>query len=69
MTKAKVNKDLCIGCGACVGMVPDVFDFGEDGLAETIVDDIKDELIEEVRDAADGCPTDAIKVFEEKEEN
>ena len=62
MTKANVNKDLCISCGACVAMVPDVFDFGEDGQAEVIVPEIAEELVEEVEDAADGCPTDAIEV-------
>lgn len=62
MTKAKVNKDLCIGCGACVGLVPDVFDFGEEGLAEATVNEIAEELIEDVQEAAEGCPTDAIKI-------
>ena len=36
--KAKVNKDLCIGCGACAAIVPDVFQIGDDGLAEVITD-------------------------------
>lgn len=68
MTTAKVNKDLCISCGACVGMVSEVFDFGEDGKAEVIVKEISDELVEEVEDAADGCPTDAIEVKNNNEE-
>ena len=29
----KVNKDKCIGCGACVGTCGEVFDFDDDNLA------------------------------------
>ena len=28
--KLKVNKDVCIGCGACVGALPDAFTFDAD---------------------------------------
>ena len=31
--KVKVNKDICIGCGACAAIVPDVFELEDDGLA------------------------------------
>ena len=60
--KAKVSKDACIGCGACQAIVPDVFELGDDGLADVIVSEIKDELKDDVQDAADGCPTGAIEV-------
>lgn len=63
MENIKVNKDACIQCGGCVAMVPDVFQFGEDDLAEVKVKKIPEELEEEVRDAMEGCPTSAI--FEE----
>ena len=32
--KAKVNKDICIACGACTQIAENIFDFGKDGLAE-----------------------------------
>ena len=38
--KVKVNKDLCIGCGACQALVPDVFEIGDDGLAEVKVAEV-----------------------------
>lgn len=68
--KAKVNKDLCIGCGACDAIVPDVFQIGDDGLAEVITDnevketEVSKDLIDEVKDAAEGCPTSAIEISE-----
>lgn len=61
MKKVEVNKDLCIGCGSCVALAPDSFDFGDDGLAEAKTE----EITEDVRDAAEGCPTDAIQINEE----
>ncbi|GAA4709328.1 ferredoxin [Brevibacillus fulvus] len=65
-----VDKDTCIACGACGATAPDVFDYDDEGLAYNKLDDnsnsaqIPDNLIEDVRDAADGCPTDSIKVEE-----
>ena len=58
--KVKVNKDLCIGCGACQALVPEVFEIEDDGLACTKVDEVKEELQEETQDAIDNCPTSAI---------
>ncbi len=62
--KLKVNKDLCIGCGACQAVCPDVFEIEDDGLANVIVEEIKDELKEDAIDAKEGCPTNAIEEIE-----
>lgn len=67
MEKLTVNKEACISCGACVSMVPKVFEFGEDDRAEVKVNSIPDDLKDEVMDAVAGCPTDAI-VYENCEE-
>lgn len=61
--KAKVNKDICIGCGACQAISPDVFELEDDGLATCKVDIIKDNK-DEVIDAKESCPTGAIEVEE-----
>ena len=61
MEKIKVNKDLCIGCGSCVSIAPDTFEFGDDGLAQAK----EEEITEDVKDAAEACPTDAIELNEE----
>ncbi len=67
--KAKVNKDICIACGACTQIAENIFDFGKDGLAEVKeeVNTIKEEDKENVLNAAEGCPVNAIEV-EEKED-
>ena len=55
-----VDPDLCISCGACIDICPDVFDWNEEGLAEAQVDEVPDELEENAREAVESCPTDAI---------
>ena len=68
--KTWVDKDTCIACGACGATAPDVFDYDDDGIAYNIMDDnqgtaeIPEEMHDDVRDAADGCPTESIKVEE-----
>ena len=54
--KVKVDKDKCIGCGACTAIAPDNFEFDDDGLAKVIKEEITDEVIT----AKESCPTEAI---------
>ena len=46
--KLKVDKDLCIGCGACQAVCPEVFEIEDDGLATTIVDEVPKEIKENI---------------------
>lgn len=71
--KTKVNKDVCIGCGACTQIAEEVFDFGDDGLAEVKAEiekdengfaTVNDENKDSVFDASEGCPVGAIIVEE-----
>lgn len=59
--RLKVNQEKCIGCGACTGLAPEVFDFNDDGLAETIIDEIPEELQESANEAKENCPVGAIE--------
>lgn len=60
----KVNvSDECIACELCVSLCPDVFEMG-DQFAEVKVDDVPTELEDDVRQAADECPTSAIIIEE-----
>lgn len=58
--KVKVDKNLCIGCGACQAIEPSVFELEDDGLAKAIDTEIKEDIKENVIDALEGCPTSAI---------
>ena len=59
--KLKVNKEACIGCGACQATCSEVFEIQDDGLADVIVDEIPADLEEDAIDAKEGCPTSAIE--------
>lgn len=59
MTKVTVNKDLCIGCGACTGISPEVFALDDEGKAEA--GEVTAEVEASVEDAVAGCPVQAIE--------
>ncbi len=59
--KLKVNKEKCIGCGQCVGICDNVFDFDDDNLAKVIVDSVPEDLEEDSNTAKEACPTGAIE--------
>lgn len=57
----KVDKDTCIGCGACVNTCEEVFDYDDDGLAKVISNNITDEfIIDSATEAMNACPVGAI---------
>ncbi len=59
--KVKVNKDQCIGCGACAALASNVFEIDDTGLSSVIVDEVAEEDVESAKDAIDSCPTSAIE--------
>lgn len=65
--KLKVDKDLCIGCGACQAILDDVFEIEDDRLATVKFDVIPQDMEEDAMDAKDGCPTGAIQEVDEIE--
>lgn len=69
----KVDKQTCIGCGACGSIAPDIFDYDGDGLAENIlrgdnnkgVIDVPGDFYDDLNDAFYTCPTESIKISDE----
>ncbi|MGV8050014.1 MAG: ferredoxin [Anaerolineaceae bacterium] len=62
--KVIVDKDLCLGCGICEGLVPEVFSLENEPFAEVLLDPIPEEFCESVRQAIKDCPEGAISVEE-----
>ncbi len=62
--KAKVDPDLCSGCGLCEGVCPDVFEMNDEAVARVKMEVIPSEAEESCRDAAEQCPCEAIIIDE-----
>jgi len=56
----KVDNSKCIGCGACVSIAPNNFDFDDDGLSKVI----NEVATDEARSACEACPVEAITLSE-----
>ncbi len=60
----EVDRELCIGAGACVADAPQAFKFDDENIAvpQPGAKDLPDERLLE---AARACPATAIRVFDE----
>jgi ferredoxin len=59
MPKAKVNEELCIGCGTCETLCPKVFKL-EDEKSKVISDDCQGDC--DCQEVVDSCPVSAISL-------
>jgi len=66
MEKIVVDQSLCIGCGACVSLDSEHFDFNDSGLASCINQNNLENS--NLSNAIDSCPTGAIKIAKTDEE-
>ena len=60
--KVEVNENLCVGCGACQAICPDVFEMTDDNKARVKENPTEKECAKE---AVDSCPVSAISIDEE----
>lgn len=68
MKKIIVDKTLCIGCGACVAIDENHFEFDSDGLSVAKNEDVNN-VDPTLASAIETCPTNAIKVAEVENDN
>ena len=52
----KIDKEKCIGCGACASICSEIFEIGDDGKAKVKAQ----KNISCVKEAIGSCPVDAI---------
>ena len=57
--KFKVDKELCIACGACEGVCPEVFELDDDK-SQVKLDPVPEEFQECALEAEENCPVQAI---------
>lgn len=58
--KVVVNRDDCIGCGACESIEPSVFQLDDEGISTVLEDNVKNADPEKIDEAVESCPTSAI---------
>lgn len=61
----RIDRDACMGSGNCQFWAPGVFDLDEDGIAVVVDPGAQPE--EKVLLAAQGCPTQAIRIHRDDE--
>jgi ferredoxin len=61
--KAKIDAELCTGCGLCVDTCPEVFKM-DDSVAKIIVEKVPENAWNTCREAADNCPVEAVLIEE-----
>ena len=60
MTRVEVDRERCVGSGTCELFAPDVVEVGDDGVVRVLVPEWADGAPEEVREAVQACPTQAL---------
>lgn len=62
ITKITIDQELCIGCGACAAMTPEVFALNKAGKSEAKNPNASND--ESIKISAQSCPLSAISLFE-----
>jgi ferredoxin len=60
--KVTVDPDICLGCGICKGICPDVFSLASHPYAVVLLDPVPETYRADVLDAIEQCPEEAISI-------
>jgi len=63
ITKVWINEDACTGCGLCEDTCPEIFEVNDVAKVKERTD--FNEFGEEIKEAAESCPNEAIQFEEE----
>lgn len=61
--QAKINAELCVGCGLCADACPEVF-IMEENKAMVKVSSVPDAAVESCKKVKEDCPVEAIDIVE-----
>jgi ferredoxin len=57
-----VDRDKCSGLGICESVAPHFFEIAQDGIMVLKAEFVTEDRLEELREACDGCPTEALSL-------
>ncbi len=56
-----VDPEICIGCGACIDVCPEVYDWDDEGKARNQLEEVPSSLEGCAREGLESCPVEAIR--------
>ena len=59
-----VDFDKCTGLGICESLAPDFFEVNDEGELLLLKEEIGDVELQEVEEAVNGCPTEALTIVD-----
>jgi ferredoxin len=60
--KVTVDYGRCTGLGICESLAPEYFEVDDTGKLVLLNEDISPDDLQAIREAVDGCPTEAIRI-------
>ena len=60
MSRVEVDRERCVGSGACEALAPTVFEVDDDGVLAVLRSEPGEDDLPDVRGAVKACPTRAL---------
>ena len=64
MSRVVVDRDRCVGSGACEMLAPDVFEVDDDGVLVVHRAEVDGDELNDVEDAVQACPVQALALVD-----